>query len=138
MTPKRATRASAWSLWIPEFWVSFLRDIVRVNSQYRHGLMVGHQIHRLWVARAFLPSPDHRPVEAIKLPVEWSWIGCWSMREGTCPEPDETAWIYFNPDTLQARWFGQLPRRRGDSWYLSPQWVTMSVHILSPEGTLDF
>ncbi|GBC83978.1 hypothetical protein HRbin11_00398 [bacterium HR11] len=99
---------------MPMSWVQMIRARAPFERAYRHGLMEGLQVHRLWYVTRLWPGVPHRPDET---PIPWERIvGCFVWTEGRRfrhrGELPAGCVLAVGPQTVEAYWSGPLPETR--------------------------
>jgi len=87
------------------------------DRTYRHGLMEGFQVHRLWYVTRLWPGVPHRPDG--RTPVPWARIiGCFVWTEDPRLRHRDGfpvgCVLTIGPQTAEAYWSGPLPETRDD------------------------
>lgn len=138
MPQGKSTETSAWSLWIPDEWLAFIRQSLD-DPVFQHGLIAGTQIHRMWIARFFVPYPNHALLDRPAFHPTIDWFACWVIGSASCPYAPEPSWIYLNvtSENVKARWWGPMVRKKNGSWRLDPRWVQITVRPVKSTGLIQ-
>lgn len=96
-------------------WVQMVRARAPVDRAYRHGLMEGFQVHRLWYVTRLWPGVPHRPDGRTAVP--WARIvGCFVWAEGRRSRHrgglPAGCVLAVGSQTVEAYWFGPWPETR--------------------------
>lgn len=89
-----------------------VRALAPADRAYRHGLLEGYQVHRLWYVTRLWPGVAHRA--DAPAPVPWDRvIGCFLWTKGR-PRRHRAGLpagciLYIGPRTAAAVWSGPLP-----------------------------
>ncbi|MCS7311334.1 MAG: hypothetical protein NZ742_00225 [Acidobacteria bacterium] len=120
-------------------WVQMVRARAPFDRTYRHGLMEGFQVHRLWYVTRLWPGVPHRPDDWI--PVPWTHIvGCFLWTGGHRLRHRGSllagCLLAIGPQTVEAYWFTSGPETRAGTlrWPRTSRWVPLRLEWIEHEA----